>query len=354
MLGLPAIAVSQQSHGARAGLPARADFDFSTAARVRRRDRRPDRRRPAARGHAAQRQRARRATSQGVEVARLGKRIYRDELNLVEDEGAPRASYRIYGEAPDHARRGRDRPVRGRGRPHRRHPAALRPHRHAGHRDAAPLRPRAPARARRRGGRGVSGRRHARPSCARSSSASTRPTTRTTSRWSATTSTTRCSTSCARSRREHPELLTPDSPTQKVGAEPVSRLEKVTHLQPMLSLANARTRRSCAAGSTACATTSRARASRTREFTLRRRAEDRRARDLARLPRRQARHAAPRAATARSARTSSTTCARSPRSRTSSRTRPPLVEVRGEVYMSLPDFAALNERRAEQPACPPS
>ncbi|MDA0183579.1 NAD-dependent DNA ligase LigA [Solirubrobacter phytolaccae] len=40
--------------------------------------------------------------------------------------------------------------------------------------------------------------------------------------------------------REHPELLTPDSPTQRVGGEPVSKLEKVTHLQPMLSLANAR------------------------------------------------------------------------------------------------------------------
>ncbi len=39
---------------------------------------------------------------------------------------------------------------------------------------------------------------------------------------------------------EHPELRRPDSPTQRVGAEPVSRLEKVTHLQPMLSLANAR------------------------------------------------------------------------------------------------------------------
>ncbi len=39
---------------------------------------------------------------------------------------------------------------------------------------------------------------------------------------------------------EHPELLTPDSPTQRVGGEPVSALEKVTHLQPMLSLANAR------------------------------------------------------------------------------------------------------------------
>ena len=39
---------------------------------------------------------------------------------------------------------------------------------------------------------------------------------------------------------EHPELVTPDSPTQRVGAEPVSQLEKVAHEQPMLSLANAR------------------------------------------------------------------------------------------------------------------
>ena len=30
--------------------------------------------------------------------------------------------------------------------------------------------------------------------------------------------------------RDHPELVTPDSPTQRVGAEPVSQLEKVTHL----------------------------------------------------------------------------------------------------------------------------
>ena len=39
---------------------------------------------------------------------------------------------------------------------------------------------------------------------------------------------------------EHPELLTPDSPTQRVGAKPVDRFEHVEHLQPMLSLANAR------------------------------------------------------------------------------------------------------------------
>lgn len=40
--------------------------------------------------------------------------------------------------------------------------------------------------------------------------------------------------------RDHPELLTPDSPTQRVGGLPVSNLKKVRHLQPMLSLANAR------------------------------------------------------------------------------------------------------------------
>jgi DNA ligase (NAD+) len=39
---------------------------------------------------------------------------------------------------------------------------------------------------------------------------------------------------------EHPELLTPDSPTQRVGATPLEKFEHVTHLQPMLSLANAR------------------------------------------------------------------------------------------------------------------
>ena len=39
---------------------------------------------------------------------------------------------------------------------------------------------------------------------------------------------------------QHPELVTPDSPTQRVGEEPISKLEKVRHPQPMLSLANAR------------------------------------------------------------------------------------------------------------------
>ena len=39
---------------------------------------------------------------------------------------------------------------------------------------------------------------------------------------------------------QHPELLTPDSPTQRVGARPLERFGQVRHLLPMLSLGNAR------------------------------------------------------------------------------------------------------------------
>jgi DNA ligase (NAD+) len=38
---------------------------------------------------------------------------------------------------------------------------------------------------------------------------------------------------------EHPELLTPDSPTQRVGGKPAERFQKVRHSRPMLSLDNA-------------------------------------------------------------------------------------------------------------------
>ena len=39
--------------------------------------------------------------------------------------------------------------------------------------------------------------------------------------------------------KEFPELIVPDSPTQRVGISPVSELKEVTHIVPMLSLANA-------------------------------------------------------------------------------------------------------------------
>ena len=39
---------------------------------------------------------------------------------------------------------------------------------------------------------------------------------------------------------EHPELITPDSPTQRVGGDPLEGFEEIRHAVPMLSLANAR------------------------------------------------------------------------------------------------------------------
>jgi DNA ligase (NAD+) len=39
---------------------------------------------------------------------------------------------------------------------------------------------------------------------------------------------------------ENPELLTPDSPTQRVGGKPLDKFEQVRHPEPMLSLGNAR------------------------------------------------------------------------------------------------------------------
>src|SRR5713101_957971 len=38
--------------------------------------------------------------------------------------------------------------------------------------------------------------------------------------------------------QEHPGLLTPDSPTQRVGAQPSEKFAKVQHRRPMMSLAN--------------------------------------------------------------------------------------------------------------------
>jgi DNA ligase (NAD+) len=36
----------------------------------------------------------------------------------------------------------------------------------------------------------------------------------------------------------HPDLITPDSPTQRAGAKPLDKFTKVTHPSPILSLAN--------------------------------------------------------------------------------------------------------------------
>src|SRR3989338_10805603 len=38
--------------------------------------------------------------------------------------------------------------------------------------------------------------------------------------------------------KAHPELITPDSPTQRVGAAPLDAFKEITHAVPMLSLDN--------------------------------------------------------------------------------------------------------------------
>jgi DNA ligase (NAD+) len=146
--------------------------------------------------------------------------------------------------------------------------------------------------------------------------------------------------------REHPGLVTPDSPTQRVGGEPVSSLQKVQHLRPMLSLANARSEEELRAWVT-----------RMRAHLAREGIEDPDLRFVAEpkidglaisLLYRDGR--LERGATRGNGEVGEDvthnlrTIGAIPLTVDGA---PPLLEVRGEVYMSLPDFTALNERRAE-------
>src|SRR5215218_2927638 len=144
---------------------------------------------------------------------------------------------------------------------------------------------------------------------------------------------------------EHPELLTPDSPTQRVGGAPISKLEKVAHLQPMFSLANVRS-----------ADELRAWIARMRSHLAREGIDDPRFRYVAEpkidglaisLVYRDG--VLERGATRGNGEIGEDVT-HNLRTIPSIPLRiddaPPLVEVRGEVYMALSDFTALNERRA--------
>jgi DNA ligase (NAD+) len=148
---------------------------------------------------------------------------------------------------------------------------------------------------------------------------------------------------------EHPELVTSDSPTQRVGGEPVSDLEKVRHPVPMLSLANVRSAEELTAW-----------IQRMRNHLARESIEDPEFEFVAEpkidglamsLLYRDGRFE--RGATRGNGEIGEDvthnirTIGQIPL-RLDMEDPPELVEVRGEVYMSLPDFAALNERRAEQ------
>ncbi len=147
---------------------------------------------------------------------------------------------------------------------------------------------------------------------------------------------------------EHPELVTPDSPTQRVAPEPVSELEKVSHPQPMLSLANAHSAEDLTAW-----------IQRMRNFLAREGITDPEFEFVAEpkidglaisLIYRDG--VFERGATRGNGEvgedvTHNLRTIPSIPLHLDDPSPPALIEVRGEVYMSLPDFAALNERRAQ-------
>ena len=147
---------------------------------------------------------------------------------------------------------------------------------------------------------------------------------------------------------EHPELVSPDSPTQRVAPEPVSELEKVRHPQPMLSLGNVHS-----------ADELKAWIQRMRNHLAREGINDPQFEFVAEpkidglaisLIYRDG--VFERGATRGNGEvgedvTHNLRTMPSIPLRLEDPDPPALIEVRGEVYMSLPDFAALNERRAE-------
>ncbi len=147
---------------------------------------------------------------------------------------------------------------------------------------------------------------------------------------------------------EHPELVTPESPTQRIGGEPVSDLEKVRHPQAMLSLANAHS-----------ADELRAWIQRMRNHLAREGIEDPQFAFVAEpkidglaISLLYRNGLFERGATRGNGEVGEDvthnlrTIAAIPL-HLDVDDPPELIEVRGEVYMSLPDFAALNERRAQ-------
>ena len=142
-------------------------------------------------------------------------------------------------------------------------------------------------------------------------------------------------------------LIVPDSPTQRVGGEPVSDLVKVSHLQRMLSLANARS------GEELRAWVQRMRNHLAREGIEQVSFEfvaepkiDGLAMSLIYEDGLLARGVTRGNGEVGEDVTHNLRTIGSIPQRLAVDTPPPLLEVRGEVYMSLPDFQALNERRA--------
>jgi len=145
---------------------------------------------------------------------------------------------------------------------------------------------------------------------------------------------------------DHPELRTPDSPTQRVGAPPLERFEQVEHAEQMLSLANARNEEELRAWETRTRNhlkrldISAAEFSYTTEPKI----------DGLAISLTYEEEVFTRGATRGDGRIGEDVT-QNLRTIGSIPLRiedaPPLVEVRGEVYLPIADFKALNERRAE-------
>jgi 5'-nucleotidase len=103
VLGLPGIAVSQQSRARELDFRFGDAFDFSAAAAFTARIVGELESVPLPEGTLLN-VNVPGVEPTGVEVTRLGKRIYRDELILEDEEAGGRRQYRIYGESPDHVR----------------------------------------------------------------------------------------------------------------------------------------------------------------------------------------------------------------------------------------------------------
>jgi 5'-nucleotidase len=98
VLGLPGIAVSQQSKARELDFTSGEGFDFATAAAFTARLVEELEDVPLPQGTLLNIN-VPGGEPEGVDVARLGKRIYRDELALVDEGGKGRRLYRIYGDA---------------------------------------------------------------------------------------------------------------------------------------------------------------------------------------------------------------------------------------------------------------
>jgi len=98
VLGLPGIAVSQQSSALELDFTSGAGFEFAVAAAFTARLVSELESVPLPLGTLLNIN-VPGAHPNGVEVAALGKRVYRDELALIEEGGAGRRQYRIYGDA---------------------------------------------------------------------------------------------------------------------------------------------------------------------------------------------------------------------------------------------------------------